>query len=107
MSVRVPSTLTTAIPRSVTNATAPPFPVQRVPKGRDVFAARVVSGRALDPSRLDAQRTRRPNSSARCQTRVAGVDGRVDERDGAHRDHHGGRDVRQERPDVPHVLNNR
>ena len=60
MSVRVPSSLMTPIPVSVTYATAPPSPVQRVPKGRDVFGASVVSDRASDPSRFDAHRTNAP-----------------------------------------------
>ena len=35
------------------------------------------------------------------------VDGAVHKRDRPHRDQSGDRDVRQKRPDVPHVLNNR
>jgi hypothetical protein len=48
------------IPVSVTKPTARPFAVQRVPNGREAFAARVVSGRALEPSRFEAQSTNVP-----------------------------------------------
>ena len=65
MSVRVPSRLITAMPRSVAYATAFPSPVQRVPNGRDVFAGTVVSDRAWEPSRLDAQRTNAPDGLCR------------------------------------------
>jgi len=65
MSVRVPSSLITPIPRSVTYATAFPSPVQRVPNGREVFAASVVSDRASEPSKLDAQRTKPPDGLCR------------------------------------------
>ena len=65
MSMRVPSRLITAIPRSVTKATALPSPVQRVVNGRDVLAASVVSDRGRDPSRLAAQSTNAPDGLCR------------------------------------------
>jgi hypothetical protein len=65
MSVRVPSSLITPMPRSVTYATAFPSPVQRVPNGREVFAASVVSERGWEPSRLEAQRTNAPEGLCR------------------------------------------
>lgn len=65
MSTRVPSSLTTAIPRSVPYAIALPSPVQRVANGREVFAASVVSDRACDPSRLAAQSTKAPDGLCR------------------------------------------
>src|SRR2546428_13117836 len=60
ISTRDPSRRITPIPRSVTYATAPPSPVQRVPKGREVFALGVVRGRAEDPSGFAAQSTNAP-----------------------------------------------
>lgn len=65
MSVRVPSRLMTPMPRSVTYATPFPAPVQRVPNGREVFAASVVSVRGWEPSRLEAQRTNAPEGLCR------------------------------------------
>ena len=58
--MRPPSSPTSVIPVSVTKPTARPFAVQRVPNGREAFAARVVSGRALEPSRFEAQSTNVP-----------------------------------------------
>ena len=47
-------------PRSVTNPTARPSPVQRVPNGRDELGGSVTSGRGLEPSKLAAQRMNAP-----------------------------------------------
>lgn len=58
--MRDPSSPIRAMPVSVMKATPRPFAVHRVPKGRDAFAASVVSGRALDPSRFAAQSTKVP-----------------------------------------------
>ena len=56
----VPSSRTTTRPASAANATPFPSPVHRVASGRDAAGLSVCTGRADEPSRFAAVRTKAP-----------------------------------------------